>query len=190
MASYYERLIAYLRRYKCCLDVYECRGYDTAYQTAQALKVDPAKFAKAVVLLNDGAPVIAVVPANCYVNIKYLKRILGARSMCLADESQIKSLFPTCELGAIPPLSLPGDDAIPIVLDTIFFDMHMHQSDIYFKGGSHTRIIKMKDADFICLQGTACYLYPIAQINRESTGLCVVQLAGFLAKNCFGIPFW
>ncbi len=87
----------------------------TARKTALAERVPAHEFAKTVVYFNDAGFGIAVVPADQFVDVTRVGRLLGSSFIRLATEAELKDLFPNCELGAMPPF---GDACVlPVVVD-------------------------------------------------------------------------
>ena len=73
-------------------------------RTAQACHVSGDRLAKAIVLRHDGRYLLAVLPATHHVRLADLKAQIGD-DVDLADENEIRRLFPDCALGAVPPLT-------------------------------------------------------------------------------------
>src|SRR5919197_5945513 len=70
-------------------------------RTAQACHVSGECLAKAIVLRRDGGYMLAVLPASHHIRLTDLKRQVG-NDVALADESELRKLFPDCALGAVP----------------------------------------------------------------------------------------
>jgi len=104
-------------------------------RTAQACHVSGDRFAKAIVLRRDGGYMLAVLPASHHIRLPELRQHIGD-DVALADESEIKRLFPDCALGAVPAIGECYDLAV-IVDDSIqeqpesrgrrSHDAHSHQ---------------------------------------------------------------
>jgi Ala-tRNA(Pro) deacylase len=100
------------------------------------------ELAKSVVVKVDGAFALAVLPAPAVVDLELLRRATGARKAVLANEREIESLFPGCELGAMPPFgNLYG---LPVYVD---LSLGADES-IVFNAGTHTEAIRIAYADF------------------------------------------
>jgi Ala-tRNA(Pro) deacylase len=98
--------------------------------------------AKTVVVRVDGRMAMAVLPASRHVSFHELREITGSNDVHLAGEMELRTLFPGCELGAMPPLgNLYGLD---VWVDPIL----ARDERIAFNDGSHTELIRMKYADF------------------------------------------
>ncbi len=80
--------------------------HEPSFQASSAawlLRTPAQQFAKSVILDVDGAPVMAVVPASCFVDLKKVKKLFHARHCHLATEDHCHRLFPESEFGAWPP---------------------------------------------------------------------------------------
>ena len=125
--------------------VYEQRTHTPAYsatRTAEAMHVPGSSLAKTVIVNADGLLRMAVLPADSKVNLDHLQWVTRAENIRLANESEFKDSFPTCELGAIPPFgNLFG---LPVYCDTRL----EYNDSIEFNAGSHTETIRMAFEDF------------------------------------------
>ncbi len=114
----------------------------TAQTTAESAHIPGKEMAKTVVLRVDGRMALAVLPASRHVSFHELREITGSNDVHLADEAELRTAFPGCELGAMPPLgNLYGLD---VFVDPTLADDEM----IAFNAGSHTELIRMRYADF------------------------------------------
>jgi len=113
----------------------------TSMNTASAAKVPSDKLAKPVILEDERGYVMAVIPANRHVKIGELRQLLK-RNMGLATESELRQLFPDCDLGAVPPIGQAYG------VDTVVDDSLIKASDIYFEAGDHEDVIHIKGAAF------------------------------------------
>ena len=123
---------------------YEVMTHDptmSATRTAQACHVPGNRLAKAVVLRRNGGYMLAVLPASHHIRLPELRQHIGD-DVALADESEIKRLFPDCALGAVPAVGECYD------LDVIVDDSIQAQPDVYLEGGDHTTLIHLDRAEF------------------------------------------
>ncbi len=118
------------------------RSY-TAQGTAQAQHLSGKRLAKVVIVVVDNRKLImAVVPANCRVDLDRLGRLLGTNWIRLATEEEFKDIFPDCELGAMPPLG-------NIYHMDVWVDEALKSCPtITFNAGTHSEIIQMSFLDF------------------------------------------
>lgn len=117
-------------------------------RTAQACHVSGDRLAKAIVLRHDGRYLLAVLPATHHVSLADLKTQLG-NDVVLADEGEIRKLFPDCTLGAIPPVGECYE------LDVIVDDSIQAQPDVYLEAGDHTTLVHLDQAQFARLMAEA-----------------------------------
>ena len=118
------------------------RRTETAVGTARALDVPEGNFAKTVVLMVDGRPVIAVVQAPYHVNPTEVKNAFGAGVATLATEDEMDELFPDCETGAVPPFG--SQYGIPTIMDSQLAE----DEYIVFDGNTHREAISMRLKDY------------------------------------------
>jgi len=115
----------------------------TAQQVAQASRVPGRAFAKAVVLQADGKTWLAVLPATERVDFRKVRECLGARKVRMAAEAEFASLFPDCEVGAMPIFgSLYG---LPVMVSE---DLAA-QEEIAFTAGSHRDVVRLRMRDYL-----------------------------------------
>jgi Ala-tRNA(Pro) deacylase len=114
----------------------------TAAEEAAVMHVPGRMWAKTVVCIADGEPVLAVLPAHYSIDVERLRALVGATALRLANEVELAPLYPECELGAMPPLG-------PLYGQRVFLDQAMvEDEEIVFNAGTHTDAIRMKLQDF------------------------------------------
>jgi len=114
----------------------------TAQTTAESLHVPGRELAKSVVIIADGALLLAVVPSNQRVNLDHLKFITRSENMRLATENEFTDAFPSCEVGAMPPFGILFGIAT-------YCDTSLEQNEnLEFNAGSHNDTIRMNFHDF------------------------------------------
>ena len=116
----------------------------TASGAAAVMHVSGREVAKTVVIRSGMEYCLVVLPASYHVKTEKLARVLG-RTVSLASEAEFASLFPDCELGAMPPLGeLYG---LPVFVDeSLAID-----KEIIFNAGTHRDAIRMNYSDFVTL---------------------------------------
>ena len=124
---------------------YEREIHRTAY-TAQEIAAEehiPGKMmAKTVVVKADGRFALAVLPASFRLDLGKLKEDLAAKEIRLATELEFGSLFPDCEVGAMPPFgNLYG---VPLFCD----ESLTRDEEIVFNAGTHQETVRMTYANF------------------------------------------
>lgn len=115
----------------------------TAQEEAAAAHVPGRDWAKVVVCIIDGESVEAVVPAPSIVNLDRLLELAGGSQIRLAEEGELRRLFPECEIGAMPPFG-------PLYGQTVYVDAVLAlQPEIAFNAGTHRDAIAMRWTDFV-----------------------------------------
>jgi len=114
----------------------------TATQTAQAAHVPSKEFAKAVMVMIDGRPAMAVLTASEKLDLAKLKQAAGAKHVYLAPEEEFDRWFPGCEPGAMPPFGNLYRMAV-YVSQTLAAD-----EEVAFNAGSHAEAMKIKYKDY------------------------------------------
>jgi Ala-tRNA(Pro) deacylase len=114
----------------------------SAQEEAAATHVPGRCWAKVVTCYVDGQPVEAVLPAPFVVNLDRLLELTGGTEIRLAQEIELRQLYPNCEVGAMPPLgSLYGQ--------AVFADIALaHEPELVFAAGTHSDAIAMRWPDF------------------------------------------
>jgi Ala-tRNA(Pro) deacylase len=114
----------------------------TAREVASAEHVPPREVAKTVIYLSESGYGMAVLAADSVVDLEQLRQDLGLSRLRLATEAELAELFPTCELGAMPPFgNLFG---LPVYVDSrLGADEH-----ITFNAGTHRDVVHMRFEDF------------------------------------------
>lgn len=117
----------------------------TARDEAAATSVPGRDWAKVVVCFVDGEPIEAVVPAPSFVDLGRLLELGGGRAIRLAEEEELRRLFPECETGAMPPFG-------PLYGQTVYVDAALaSEPEIVFNAGTHRDAIAMRWSDFVKL---------------------------------------
>jgi Ala-tRNA(Pro) deacylase len=114
----------------------------TASEVAGLQHVPGKKMVKSVIVKSDGNFVMCVLPVIHRVDFAKLKKATGAKTVELADEEEIASLFPDYDVGAEPPFGqLYG---LSVIADIILEE----DEEIIFNAGTHTDVVKMKFSDY------------------------------------------
>ena len=114
----------------------------TAQEVAQAAHIQGKDFAKTVIVNIDDRLAMAVLPASEKLDLAQLKKVVGAKHVRLALESEFDRWFPGCEPGAMPPFgNLYGMEVF--VSKTLATD-----EQIAFNAGSHAELIRIGYRDF------------------------------------------
>jgi len=114
----------------------------TAMEVAASAHVSGKDLAKTVMVKVDGKMTMVVLPASYKIDFGLLKEVTGTKKVELAEEDEFKTMFPNCEVGAMPPFgNLYNLDVY--VSETLTMD-----TEIAFAAGFHTELIKMTYVDF------------------------------------------
>jgi len=114
----------------------------SAQEEAAAMHVPGRDWAKVVVCFVEGVPIQAVVPAPLAVNLNRLLELAGGSTIRLAQEDELRRLYPGCELGAMPPFG-------PLYGQQVFVDTALAaEPEIVFNAGTHAEAIRMQWGDF------------------------------------------
>ncbi len=114
----------------------------TAQEIAAAAHISGKKLAKTVIVKAGTQLYMVVIPATDHINFADLKEWTGTSEVDLATESEFKSKFPECEVGAMPPFgNLYG---LPVLISSSLIE----QGEIAFNAGSHSELVKMAYEDF------------------------------------------
>ncbi len=114
----------------------------TAQGIAASAHVKGKELAKTVMIKIAGEMAMAVLPAPLKVDFDLLKAAAGTDAIELASEEEFESMFPGCEVGAMPPFGNLYGMAV-YVTESLAED-----EEIAFNAGSHTELIKMAYEDF------------------------------------------
>jgi Ala-tRNA(Pro) deacylase len=114
----------------------------TAQGAAATMQISGRELAKSVVLWAGEEMILAVLPAPNHVRLEKLAAEVG-KSVRLATEQEFSSLFPDCELGAMPPFGSLYN--LPTYVD----ESMAADEAIVFNAGTHRDAIRMRYKDFV-----------------------------------------
>jgi Ala-tRNA(Pro) deacylase len=113
----------------------------TAQRIAQAEHVKGRHHAKVVMVKSGDQHLMMVLPADQQIDLEKFEKVVG-KPGALDKESDFRSLFPDCAIGAMPPFgNLYG---LPTYVDRSLAE----QDYIVFEAGTHTDAIKMSYRDY------------------------------------------
>jgi Ala-tRNA(Pro) deacylase len=119
-----------------------CAAY-TAQGAAATMRISGKELAKTVVLWAGEEMILAVLPAPNHVRLDKLAAEVG-KPVRLATEQEFSSLFPDCELGAMPHLGSLYNLPAYVVDESLAAD-----EAIVFNAGTHRDAIRMRYDDFV-----------------------------------------
>lgn len=115
----------------------------TARETAASTFIPRREFAKTIIVDLDGEKVMVVLSASRHVNLDALAQVTQASQVRLATEDEFKTLFPDCEIGAMPPFG-------SLYQLRVFVDrMVTEVDDLCFNAGTHEQVLRMDCNDYI-----------------------------------------
>ena len=133
----------------------------TAAEVASAEHLSPHKVAKTVVYASAQGYGLAVLPADCLIDMPQLGAFLNDPAIRLASEQELGQLFPECELGAMPPLG--NLFHLPVIVDTSVAE----QEFIAFNAGTHLDVIHMSYGDYDRVVDPAVGKFTFAAIEQK-----------------------
>jgi Ala-tRNA(Pro) deacylase len=135
---------SFLEEHHCSFTVVPHHVTYSAERLAHELHVPGREVAKTVMLQTDGNRefVVAVLPANKKVDMDRVSQLLGRKTVKLADEDQIATQCPDCELGVLPPFG--SQYGMKTITDASLAD----DKEIVFEGNTHREAIQMKFDEF------------------------------------------
>lgn len=114
----------------------------TAQEVAASVHLPGRDLAKTVIVKIGDRFAMAVLPAHRKVVLRDLVELTGQEEVRFATEEEFASLFPDCEVGAMPPFgNLYGLEVFvaPALATTEY---------LAFNAGSHTEVIRMAWTDY------------------------------------------
>lgn len=137
----------------------------TAQEEAAATHVPGRQWAKTVICLADGQPILAVLPAHYMVDLGRLRQLAGATELRLATEPELRELYPAFETGAVPPFG-------PMFGQRTFVDRVIAEDDeVVFHAGTHVDAVRMRYTDLAALASPQVgdFGLPPAEAHRPHT---------------------
>jgi Ala-tRNA(Pro) deacylase len=138
-------MVDYLKRNGVSYEIIDHNPAFSAHEVAVASHVEDKDLAKTLVVNTDGKYCMVVLPANHRLDEHMLGEIVKAKSVHLAQEENLKSLFPDCEIGAMPPFG--NLYALPVYIDKSLTE----DKQITFNACSHIKSIRVKMNDYMRL---------------------------------------
>jgi Ala-tRNA(Pro) deacylase len=114
----------------------------TGLEIAKSAHVPTKILAKTVILKIDGEPAMMVLPAAYKIDMENLSQALQGSAIELATEQEFFTLFPDCEVGAMPPFGNLYDMKVYVA------EKLTENDDIVFNAGSHSEVIQMSYSDY------------------------------------------
>lgn len=115
----------------------------TAQEVAEASHVSGQRVAKVLVAKEHGGRYLMVVlPAPCRIDLPALRDAARTRQLALAGEAELSTLFPDCDVGAMPPFGALYN--LPVYVDACF----PRAGEFFFQAGNHREVVRIRYEDF------------------------------------------
>jgi Ala-tRNA(Pro) deacylase len=138
-------MIDYLKKNSVRYEVIEHAPAFTAHEAAVASHVPDKDLAKILIVQTEDKYCMVVMPADHRLDEHLLGKAISAKELHLAQEEDLRPLFPDCELGAMPPFG--NLYALPVYIDKSL----TNDDEIVFNACSHTKSIRLKMNDYLGL---------------------------------------
>ena len=143
-----EKVKSHLDKRRILYDVHELPPFISLLQAAETGEIPLESIAKAVVLRDDLGLVLVILPATHGVDTNALSKMLH-RKVELADEAQIKAIFPDC----MPRFVAPIGEAYGV--RTIVDESLVGTPTVYFSAGDASSLIQVSGKEFFGLLSNA-----------------------------------
>src|SRR6266404_3145788 len=137
-----SRILEYLDQNKVAYSHHAHPDAYTAREVASAEHVPTHEVAKIVVFVEGDGYGMAVLGADCAVDMYELRMFLGQPRLRLATEAELAKLFPQCELGAMPPFG--NLFHMPVYADSRL----AREGMIEFNAGTHRDVVRLRYRDY------------------------------------------
>ena len=114
----------------------------SALQLAESIDVPKRQVAKVVVVNAREEYGMVALPAQLDLSLARFAEAMGIHRVSLADERELREIFPDCEVGAMPPFGELYE--LPVYADESLAE----EAIIYFPAGSHHEAVEMRYEDF------------------------------------------
>ena len=128
-----ERLRGFFRARGVCYGLVPHPRSCCARETAKLAHVGGDHIAKGVLLEEEGAYLLVVVPGSPWVKLKSVSEALN-RQLELASEAQVAAFFADCQPGSIPPFGAAYG------IETAVDESVLSLADVYFESGDHEQL--------------------------------------------------
>lgn len=140
-----RRCIDLLERYRV---PYVHTKHANAYRSSEVAEAEHLPLhmlAKTVIVHSTIGYGVAVLPADCRIDLEELAIRLHLQQLRLATEEEIRALFPESEIGAMPPFG-------PSFGVRVYMDVRLATEPyIFFNAGTHRDAIHISTEDYLRL---------------------------------------
>lgn len=145
-----KKLKDYLQQQETSYRLFKHPHTASSMETAEKAHVPGDALAKGVVVKDAQGFLLVVLPSDYYVELETLHKLLNQK-VELSTESEVSSLFPDCETGAVPPIG-PAYGVTTIWDPTTSLG---RQQEVYFEAGDHQHLVRVSGEQFHELMATA-----------------------------------
>lgn len=132
----------YLDKLKWKYEEVPHRTVFTVYDLAQTLKIKLNTIVKTLLIKADKNYVLVMLPANKRVDLKAVKKLLGAKKVILSNEKEMSQIFKV-KPGAMTAFGKLHK--VGVVLDKSL----LKTKDMLFSAGSFTESVRLKLKDYL-----------------------------------------
>lgn len=137
-----SRIETFLKERKIPYEVLSHPETYKALDLPESLQAPSKQVAKVVIVRAKHDYFMMVLPSHLRLDPRRVARVLWTDQASLATEEELKTLFPDCEVGAMPPFgTLYG---VPVYVDISL----IQEPVLYFQAGTHGHAVKMHFQDF------------------------------------------
>ncbi|MGI9533824.1 MAG: aminoacyl-tRNA deacylase [Thermodesulfobacteriota bacterium] len=137
-----KKLRDYLNKNNINYTMYYHNPINKTKELAQNLDLQEKEFVQTCIIQTEDGYAMIVIPIDRKVDLDLFKNASSKTKVKLANYNQIKTLFPDCEEGVIPPLG--NLYKLPVYVSPAIKKCN----EIVFQAGTHTDTIKMLCEDF------------------------------------------
>ena len=116
---------------------------ETALQTAEIEHIPSSRFLKVVMVKVKGENAMFAIPSDRVLDMLKLSSAFGTKDIQVEEEGEFSSLFPDCEIGAMPPFGFLY--VLPCYMDKVLKD----EEEVFFNAGCHKETMKMTLKDYL-----------------------------------------
>jgi len=115
----------------------------SSMETAEKAHVPGDALAKGVLVEDEEGFLLVVLPSDYHIELETLHKLLH-QEVKLAEESEVATLFPDCEVGAVPPIGMAYE--VKTIWDP---SSSLGQRDeVYFESGDHQHLVRVTGKQF------------------------------------------
>lgn len=131
----------YLEHQAFAFELIEHQPTDSPMGSARVMQIPGQRMAKPMLLGDEHAYLLTVIPANCRLELDRLNQ-MTARNLEIIPKDELASAFPDCDCAAIPPCGQAYG------LDTLLEAQLAGQPEVFFDCGDKQHLIRMLGEDF------------------------------------------